>query len=162
MVTIALAVGWLGTLSGGKVTDWLMRRISLRWSRVLPIALSRFTAMAAYLVCLLEISPWTSVIMFSTDFGSPAMWAFNQDIAGKHVGSVLGWGNMWGNLGAAVAPSLMIAVITVNTANGEEHHWNMAFVTCAIAFFIAGVASLFVDSSRKLVVDDEDIMLETA
>jgi sugar phosphate permease len=167
MVTIALAVGWLGTLSGGKVTDWLMRRISLRWSRVLPIALSRFTAMAAYLVCLLEISPWTSVIMFSivafsTDFGSPAMWAFNQDIAGKHVGSVLGWGNMWGNLGAAVAPSLMIAVITVNTANGEEHHWNMAFVTCAIAFFIAGVASLFVDSSRKLVVDDEDGMLETA
>ncbi|WP_417374567.1 MFS transporter [Gimesia maris] len=167
MVTIALAVGWLGTLSGGKVTDWLMRRISLRWSRVLPIALSRFTAMAAYLVCLLEISPWTSVIMFSivafsTDFGSPAMWAFNQDIAGKHVGSVLGWGNMWGNLGAAVAPSLMIAVITVNTASGEEHHWNMAFVTCAIAFFIAGVASLFVDSSRKLVVDDEDGMLETA
>ncbi|HCO26845.1 MAG TPA: MFS transporter, partial [Gimesia maris] len=167
MVTIALAVGWLGTLSGGKVTDWLMRRISLRWSRVLPIALSRFTAMAAYLVCLLEISPWTSVIMFSivafsTDFGSPAMWAFNQDIAGKHVGSVLGWGNMWGNLGAAVAPSLMIAVITVNTASGEEHHWNMAFVTCAIAFFIAGVASLFVDSSRKLVVDDEDGVLETA
>ncbi|WP_417393212.1 MFS transporter [Gimesia sp.] len=167
MVTIALAVGWLGTLSGGKVTDWLMRRISLRWSRVLPIALSRFTAMAAYLVCLLDISPWTSVIMFSivafsTDFGSPAMWAFNQDIAGKHVGSVLGWGNMWGNLGAAVAPSLMIAVITVNTVNGEEHHWNMAFVTCAIAFFIAGVASLFVDSSRKLVVEEEDGMLETA
>ncbi|QDT88999.1 MFS transporter [Gimesia algae] len=167
MVTIALAVGWFGTLSGGKVTDWLMKRISLRWSRVLPIALSRFTAMAAYLVCLLDISPWTSVIMFSivafsTDFGSPAMWAFNQDIAGKHVGSVLGWGNMWGNLGAAVAPSLMIAVITVNTASGEEHHWDMAFVTCAIAFFIAGVASLFVDSSRKLVVDDEDGMLETA
>ncbi len=103
-----------------------------------------------------------SIVAFSTDFGSPAMWAFNQDIAGKHVGSVLGWGNMWGNLGAAVAPSLMIAVITVNTANGEEHHWNMAFVTCAIAFFIAGVASLFVDSSRKLVVDDEDGMLETA
>ena len=129
MVTIALAVGWFGTLSGGKVTDWLMKRISLRWSRVLPIAISRFTAMAAYLVCMLDVSPWVAVVMFSivafsTDFGSPAMWAFNQDIAGKHVGSVLGWGNMWGNLGAAVAPSLMIAVI------GEEHHWNMAFVTC--------------------------------
>ncbi|QDV50985.1 MFS transporter [Gimesia fumaroli] len=156
MITIALAVGWFGTLSGGKVTDWLMKRISLRWSRVLPIAISRFTAMAAYLVCLLEISPWTAVVMFSivafsTDFGSPAMWAFNQDIAGKHVGSVLGWGNMWGNLGAAVAPSLMIAVI------GEEHHWNMAFVTCAIAFLIAGVASLWVDPAQTLVVEtDED------
>jgi len=154
MVTIALAVGWLGTLSGGKVTDWLMKRISLRWSRVLPIAISRFTAMAAYLVCMLDISPWVAVVMFSivafsTDFGSPAMWAFNQDIAGKHVGSVLGWGNMWGNLGAAVAPSLMIAVI------GKEHHWNMAFITCAIAFLIAGVASLGVDPSQTLVVETD-------
>ncbi|WP_339727928.1 MFS transporter [uncultured Gimesia sp.] len=162
MVTIALAVGWLGTLSGGKVTDWLMKRISLRWSRVLPIAISRFTAMAAYLVCMLDVSPWVAVVMFSivafsTDFGSPAMWAFNQDIAGKHVGSVLGWGNMWGNLGAAVAPSLMIAVI------GVEHHWNMAFITCAIAFFIAGVASLGVDPSQTLVVEtDAGGELETA
>ncbi|QDT42847.1 putative sulfoacetate transporter SauU [Gimesia alba] len=155
MITFALAIGWLGTLSGGKVTDWLMKRISLRWSRVLPIAISRFTAMAAYLVCMLEISPWFAVVMFSivafsTDFGSPAMWAFNQDIAGKHVGSVLGWGNMWGNLGAAVAPSLMIAVI------GEEHHWNMAFVTCAVAFLIAGVASLWVDPSQTLVVETDE------
>lgn len=154
MVTIALAVGWFGTLSGGKATDWLMRRISLRGSRVLPIAISRFTAMAAYLVCLLDLSPWIAVVMFSivafsTDFGSPAMWAFNQDIGGKHVGSVLGWGNMWGNLGAAVAPSLMIGVI------GEAHHWNMAFITCAIAFLIAGVASLGVDPAQSLIVESE-------
>lgn len=154
MATIILAVGWFGTLSGGKVTDWLMQRISLRWSRVLPIALSRFTAMAAYLVCLLDVSPWTAVAMFSivafsTDFGSPAMWAFNQDIAGKHVGSVLGWGNMWGNLGAAVAPSLMIGMI------GEAHHWNMAFITCAVAFLISGVAALFVDPTKKLKVESE-------
>ncbi|MEQ8854133.1 MFS transporter [Gimesia sp.] len=160
MVTFALAVGWFGTLSGGKVTDWLMRRISLRWSRVLPIALSRFTAMAAYLVCMLDISPWTAVAMFSivafsTDFGSPAMWAFNQDIAGKHVGSVLGWGNMWGNLGAAVAPVLMIAVI------GLDHHWNNAFITCAFAFLIAGVASLWVDPAQTLVVETSEEETET-
>tara|TARA_R110002111_G_scaffold153375_1_gene220077 strand:+ start:1986 stop:3707 length:1722 start_codon:yes stop_codon:yes gene_type:complete len=162
MVTIALAVGWFGMLAGGRSTDWLMKRISLRWSRVLPIAVSRFIAMGAYLLCMLDISPWTAVVLFSvvafsTDFGSAPMWAFNQDIAGKHVGSVLGWGNMWGNLGAAVAPYLMIIVI------GEVHHWNMAFITCAIAFFIAGVASLGVDPAQTLVVEtDAGGGLETA
>lgn len=155
MVTIALAVGWFGMLAGGRATDWLMKRISLRWSRVLPIAISRFTAMAAYLLCMLEISPWMAVVLFSvvafsTDFGSAPMWAFNQDIAGKHVGSVLGWGNMWGNLGAAVAPYLMIRVI------GEVHHWNMAFITCAIAFLIAGIAALGVDPSQTLVVESDE------
>jgi nitrate/nitrite transporter NarK len=116
--------------------------------------------MAAYLVCMLDISPWTAVAMFSivafsTDFGSPAMWAFNQDIAGKHVGSVLGWGNMWGNLGAAVAPVLMIAVI------GLDHHWNNAFITCAFAFLIAGVASLWVDPAQTLVVETSEEETET-
>lgn len=155
MITFALAVGWFGTVSGGSTTDWLRKRISLRWSRVLPIVVSRFTAMAAYIsLCLFDVSPWMSVaifsvVAFSTDFGSPAMWAFNQDIGGKHVGSVLGWGNMWGNLGAAIAPSLMILVI-----GADDHYWNMAFVTCAIAFFIAGVASLFVDTSQTLIVEE--------
>ncbi|QDU11189.1 MFS transporter [Gimesia aquarii] len=156
MITVALAVGWFGTLSGGKATDWLRNRISLRWSRVLPIVVSRFTAMAAYiLLCFLDVSPWVavalfSVVAFSTDFGSPAMWAFNQDIGGKHVGSVLGWGNMWGNLGAAIAPYLMIWVI-----GEDDHYWSMAFVTCAVAFFIAGVASLGVDTAQTLIVEEE-------
>ncbi len=156
MITVALAVGWFGTESGGSATDWLRNRISLRWSRVLPIVVSRFTAMAAYIsLCVFDVSPWTSVaifsvVAFSTDFGSPAMWAFNQDIGGKHVGSVLGWGNMWGNLGAAIAPSLMIFVI-----GADEHYWNMAFITCAIAFFIAGVASLLVDTSQTLIVEEQ-------
>ena len=155
MVTVALAVGWFGTLSGGRATDWLMQRISLRWSRVLPIVVSRFTAMGAYIaLCLFDVSPWGavalfSVVAFSTDFGSPAMWAFNQDIGGKHVGSVLGWGNMWGNLGAAIAPLLMITVI-----GKDDHNWSMAFITCAIAFLIAGLASLFVDTSQTLFVEE--------
>lgn len=164
MVTVALAVGWFGTLSGGHATDWLMQRISLRWSRVLPIMISRFTAMGAYIaLCLFDVSPWGavalfSVVAFSTDFGSPAMWAFNQDIGGKHVGSVLGWGNMWGNLGAAIAPSLMIFMI-----GKDVHNWNMAFITCAIAFLIAGLASLCVNTSQTLIVADENQSeLETA
>ncbi|MFK7776487.1 MAG: MFS transporter [Gimesia sp.] len=164
MITVALAVGWFGTLSGGRATDWLMQRISLRWSRVLPIVVSRFTAMGAYIaLCLFDVSPWGaialfSVVAFSTDFGSPAMWAFNQDIGGKHVGSVLGWGNMWGNLGAAIAPLLMITVI-----GKDDHNWNIAFITCAIAFFIAGLASLCVNTSQTLFVADEDQSeLETA
>lgn len=156
MVTVALAVGWFGTLSGGRVTDWLMQRISLRWSRVLPIVLSRFTAMGAYIaLCLFDVSPWVavaffSVVAFSTDFGSPAMWAFNQDIGGKHVGSVLGWGNMWGNLGAAIAPLLMIQVI-----GKDEHDWSMAFIACAIAFLVSGLAALCVDTSQTLMVEEQ-------
>ncbi|MCH9790912.1 MAG: MFS transporter [Planctomycetes bacterium] len=154
MVLIPIAVGWIGMLAGGRATDWLLKRISLRWSRALPIVVSRFAAMAAYiLLYLFELPPWTavalfSIVAFSTDFGSAPMWAFNQDIGGKHVGSVLGWGNMWGNLGAAITPVFLIWVI------GTDHHWNLAFMTCAIAFLIAGIAAMGVDASESLFVEE--------
>jgi nitrate/nitrite transporter NarK len=155
MMFVPIAVGWFGMLAGGRATDWLLKRISLRWSRALPIVTSRFVAMGAYLLCLMDLSAWTTVVLFSvvafsTDFGSAPMWAFNQDIGGKHVGSVLGWGNMWGNFGAAVAPVLMIAVI------GKEHHWNTAFITCALAFLASGIAAMWVDASKPLLDEAEE------
>ena len=44
------------------------------------------------------------VMAFLVDLGIPSIWAFAQDVGGRHVGAALGWGNMWGNLGAAASP----------------------------------------------------------
>ena len=57
---------------------------------------------------------------------------------------------MWGNLGAAVTPPVLIWIV------GENQNWNAAFTTCAAAFFIAGVAALWLDASIPIVRDDED------
>lgn len=153
MAAVPMIVGWFGMIGGGWATDILSRYVSPRWSRALPISLSRFAAMAAYSLCLFDLSPWTvtilfAVVAFSTDFGSAPMWAFNQDIGGQYVGSVLGWGNMWGNLGAAVAPPLMQYI-------ADHGGWNGAFTACSAAFFIAGVCALGADASKPLVVEEE-------
>lgn len=155
MVSIPPLVGWAGMLSGGGVTDWLVSRIGLRWGRGLPMSLSRFVAMAAYLACWASPSPWFavamfSVVAFSTDFGTPSVWAYMQDAGGRHVGSILGWGNMWGNLGAAVTPSLLIWIV------GEAERWDLAFLTCAAAFLLSGLASAGIDATIPIVTDDDD------
>ncbi|MBX3438457.1 MAG: MFS transporter, partial [Planctomycetaceae bacterium] len=154
LVSIPPLVGWAGMLSGGWVTDRAVERLGLRWGRVLPISLSRFVAMAAYLGCLFEPSATLAVVLFSvvafsTDFGTPSMWAFTQDVGGRYVGSVLGWGNMWGNLGAAVTPPFLIWVI------GATENWNYAFVTCAAAFLLSGLFALGIDARVPIVVDDD-------
>jgi len=154
MVFIPAAVGWFGTIAGGRLTDRLVHGVGLRWARALPLFFSRLTAMAAYLCCLFDPGPWTavvafSVVAFSTDLGTGSVWAFNQDVGGRYAGSVLGWGNMWGNLGAAITPPLLIGII------GPAHNWNAAFLTCAAAFFIAGVAVLGVDATIPIVPLDE-------
>jgi nitrate/nitrite transporter NarK len=153
MAAIPVFVGWFGMLSGGWLTDRLVRVVGLRWGRRLPMSASRFAAMAAYLACLFEPSPWAatiafSIVAFSTDIGTPSVWAFMQDIGGRYTGSVLGWGNMWGNLGAFVSPLLLGRIL-------EGGSWNGVFLASAAAFFVSGIAGLFVDPTSKLLPGDE-------
>jgi MFS family permease len=171
MASIPMFVGWFGMVSGGFTTDFLAKKIGLRWGRALPMSLSRFSAMAAYIYCLTNPSPWAfvaafSVVAFSTDLGTASSWAFKQDVGGKYVGSVLGWANMWGNLGAAFSVPLLIWIVNdksaflaqVSSWFGETggKNWNLAFLVCAIAFLIAGIACLGVNATKPIAPKDED------
>jgi nitrate/nitrite transporter NarK len=154
MLAVVTAVGWIGMLSGGWLTDSLTRRVGLRWGRALPLSMSRFLAAAAYAFCLLNPSPWTAVaalavVSFGTDLGTAATWAFNQDVGGRNVASVLGWGNMCGNLGAAVLPSLLPFVIDMESPN-----WNVAFLICGGAFVLSGLCGLGVNASKPIVREE--------
>lgn len=156
LVAIPPMIGWVGMLAGGPLSDFAARRLGLRWGRALPISLSRFLAMAAYIGCLTQPSVYGcvflfSVVAFSADLGNPSGWAFTQDVGGRHVGSVLGWGNMWGNLGAAVTPPLLIWVV------GETAVWNNAFMVCAGAFFLSGLSALGIDASVPIVPTEDDV-----
>jgi MFS family permease len=150
MTALPLFFGMFGQLAGGWMTDRLTTSLGLRWGRCLPMALSRFVAMAAFALCLVLSSPWAvtaalTVVALATDFGVPAVWAYSQDVGGRHVGAVLGWGNMWGNFAAFLSP-LVLNAIALRPGWG----WPAVFVTCALAFLFAGVAALGVDATIPL------------
>ena len=150
--------GVVGIAFGGVLTDWMVKRFGLRWGRSLPMALTRFTGAGAYLYCLWgqPTDPWHAVfafcvVSFSTGCGTGAGWAFKSDIGGPYVGSLLGWCNMWGNLGATVAPIWLISIISVD----GEYYWDHGFILCGSAFVVAGVAGFFIDASKPLMRKDE-------
>jgi sugar phosphate permease len=145
MCALPLWIGWCGMLLGGRATDIAVKRIGLRRGRVLPMMVGRFLAGSAYLLCLLHPSPWTltalfGIVAFSTDLGSASGWAYKQDVGGNHVASIHGWANMWGNLGATISPLLLNQIV-------KHYDWDIAFLVCAGAFFIAGFACLGIDAS---------------
>jgi nitrate/nitrite transporter NarK len=156
MASVPILVGMMGMMAGGPLTDRLTRALGLRWGRGLPMALTRFVAVAAFLflACTVVRSPWQamlvlSVMAVSVDLGTPAIWAFCQDVGGRHVGSILGWGNMWGNLGAAVSP------LALNWIKGPEGRWDLCFFACAAAFSISGLVSLGIDARIPVVPADD-------
>ncbi len=161
LVMMPNLIGMCGGFLGGRWVDWLLPRIGLKWSRSLPPIITRFMAASGYGMCLYFASqpvgstlnsPWAftaafCLIYFSVDLGQSAFWAYAQDAGGKYVGSVLGWGNMWGNLGAAFGPLLYNYLLGENPTSAE---WNNLFWLGLIAFVFAGIATFGLDASKPV------------
>jgi MFS family permease len=75
-------------------------------------------------------------------------------VGGRYVGSILGWGNMWGNLGAGISPPLIYNYFLGE--NPTVSDWNAMFLICALAFVMAGLCGLGIDASRPIAPSDED------
>ena len=152
MSTVVLIAGIVGMLCGGRVTDLATERWGVRWGRSLPLVVCYAIAVIAYLSCLRLESAWAfiaaaSLVAFVTDMSVPAIWAYMQDVGGKNTAAVFGWGNMWGNLGAATTPLLVPIVLEQWDRNGD---WHEAFLLFSAGYVIAGLAALGINANRKV------------
>ncbi len=108
----------------------------------------------AFIGCMAVKDPvqatlFLALVGFATDLGIGAVWAYAQDVGGRHCGSVMGWANMWGNLGAAFSPLIMGAILQRFELN-VELGWQIAFVSCALIQLLAVFASLGVTADKKI------------
>jgi nitrate/nitrite transporter NarK len=149
--SLPLYAGIFGMLGGGWVTDRLTRGLGQRWGRAVPMAGSRGLVGLAYLACPFApdaetVTALLCVVAFATDLGVAPLWAYCQDIGGRHVGAVLGWANMWGNLGAFAAPKVLPWLRDVGG-------WDTAFGVCAGMQAVAAVAALGIDAAKPIRAD---------
>ena len=152
MSTVVLCAGIVGMLCGGPLADLSYRRLGRRWGRSIPMVACYGVAVAAYLSCLYLDSAWSfivaaSVVAFVTDMSVPNIWAYMQDVGGKNTAAVFGWGNMWGNLGAATTPLLVPIVLGTWDANGD---WHEAFLLFSAGYAVALFAAVGIKADRKV------------
>ncbi len=166
MSSIPLFAGMFGMLLGGPWTDLWTSWWGRRWGRSGPIAVSRFLAVGGYVLAVMVMWGWLgqreslttawiavaglSLVAVATDLGVPATWAFAQDVGGRHTSAVLGWANMWGNLGAALATQLSELLLGKTPALSD---WTLLFFLCGGAFALSGICALVMDASRTLSSD---------
>ena len=167
MSTTPVAAGLFGMLIGGWWTDVSTRHLGRRWGRRLPMVLSRILAAFGYAVPLglawwypvgsePAWVPWGCVAGFAlvaiaTDLGVGPTWAYAQDVGGKFTGAIFGWANMWGNLGAAVAPPLYGLVLG---SHPGQSAWHGLFVMCGVSFLLSGCCAMVIDASRPLQIPE--------
>lgn len=149
--SLPLAAGIVGLFAGGVFTDRLTRAFGLKWGRSVALASSRLLVVAAFLAVPfagsdVQAALCLAVVGLATDLGTPAVWAFGQDVGGRFVASAVGWANMWGNFGAALSPTFFGMFVS-----GGVTDWNTAFFTCAAVNAVAAVAAMGMNASRPLV-----------
>jgi ACS family glucarate transporter-like MFS transporter len=137
-----------GCLCGGWTTDYLAHRFGIRWGRRLPCIVSYLAAAVCYATASSlndgqAILAVLVVASFCGDFGLGAMWATFQDLGGPFSGTVLGAANMCGNIGAAVAISIVGRWL-------EMQSWSLIFSSSAKCYAIAAAAWLLVDPLNAL------------
>jgi MFS family permease len=162
----AFAAGIVGLVLGGWWTDWMTRRYGRRLGRAFPLASTRFIGAAAMLACCFLDAPWPITLVlclfsFISDAGIPAIWAYNLDVGGRNVGLILGWGNMIGNLGAAVSAQafgyilkLYVDVDHSYSVDDLKRGYSAVFLTCAAVYVFIGILSFFVDATKPIGVED--------
>ncbi len=153
LVSLPLLAGIVGLLLGGVFTDAMTRSLGLRWGRAIAMCTSRVIVAFAFLGCSfvsdsMQATLCLAVVGFATDLGIAACWSYAQDVGGKHVGSVLGWSNMWGNFGAALSPVILGGIVGcfVESTTG----WTVAFIGCAMLNLLAAVAAVGVSAKEPL------------
>lgn len=114
----------------------------------MPIAVALSGCVVVFLLIPQLPNAWAVVVAlgvmaFLVDMHNPSIWSFAQDVGGKNVGAALGWGNMWGNLGAAVSAYLLTEI-------RHEASWNTAFLCLAGAFAAATVCALLLDATKPV------------
>jgi MFS family permease len=152
--TVPVLVGCFGMLAGGLLIDGLTKRFGLRVGRVGPLSGWLVVAAIAYAATSQAPTAWVAacclgLMAFAVDAANPAYWAFSQDIGKGHAAATLGFGNMIGNVGAALSPLLLG---TVQTRFG----WPAVFWAGAGAFGMSAVVALFLNPKSSLGVRHGD------
>jgi sugar phosphate permease len=146
--SVAAFAGMAGCLAGGMATDRLVRRLGLVWGRRVPCMFSYGGAAMSYGLCYFVDPPLAIVALlvissFLGDFGLGPLWCTYQDLGGPYSGTVLGVGNMCGNIGAAIGISLVPRL-------AENYGWSASFALSAGAYAIGALAWLVIDPRRTV------------
>lgn len=152
----ALFLGIIGLPLGGILTDYWSKRYGIKLGRMLPLVLTRIVAVGAYFAVMAANTPLQMALAFGAlamfvDMGMPAMWAVIQDISGKHQAQLFGWGNMWGNFGAAIQPVIVGWILTHYDTN---HDYQEAMLFCAGSLMLSIGLAFGIDAKRPVVNED--------
>ena len=147
---------------GGVFCDWLIKKKGLRFGRRF-VGASSAAVMSLLLLIVATTSNNTIMIpCLIINMVLMMIYAFNAfgvcvNISGRHTGRIAGIMNFFGQTGAFFMAT-MFGIIVDHTHN----NYNAPIIIIAVAMLVGSLLFLFVDASKKLVFEGEELSKQSA
>lgn len=147
---IPLFAGAIACLTGGSLSDWLVRRTgSLRWGRRIVGVLGFLLASAGFAGATVANEPlaavlWLAFAQGAQDLTLPVAWATCVDV-GRHSG-----GTATGFMNTASSISAMLSPISAAWLQQTFGSFNAMFATAVGVYFLGAVMWFLIDPEEPL------------
>lgn len=136
-------------LTGGAISDGILKTGKSRFMARGVIAIIGFIVFAVSIVFAVHTESlyisifWLSLCLGGVGISMGMSWAAATDLGRNFSGTVSGWMNLWGNIGALISP--LLAGIFV-----ENLGWTMTFQLLIVPAVLAVIMWFFVKPDRPL------------
>ncbi len=156
---VAMTGGALGCITGGLISDQIIRRTNERkWTR----RLTGSGMLLAASLCLLGVrysehaftaSLLCAAALFCLQVSIPTWWTVVAEISGRHGAAMFGLMNGMGGLGVLVLNILVGRIVDAGKADKTPliDVWRPIFDGVAVGLFVGAICWLLVDATRSIV-----------
>jgi ACS family glucarate transporter-like MFS transporter len=105
----------VGAPLGGGISDWMVRKLGLRWGRRLPVLVAACASCLLLILGSRMIDPYRAIALLAFAAGCNSVaavssWTLPNDLSDRHSGFLAGVLNTATNLGGALSPVLTPAL----------------------------------------------------
>jgi sugar phosphate permease len=146
----------VGSLIGGLLSDWILRRTGSRRAGRQGVAIGSLLVGSLFFVAAYHVRDIDAAVLllsagaFVTIFASPCAFALVLDMGGRHLAVVFGAMNMVGNLGA-------FAFVWAAGSVADRFGWGPVLVLFAGAYLVAAVCWLPIDPNGVIGEENKSV-----